>query len=180
MTDRSPQIHTKTSTFTLRIDDETFTSLQTESDSQDITLNAHINKILKRYVEWDTYEPKIDMIPMAKAVIKSLFNLMSEDEISYLVAKFGKNILQDISFFMKMGLDTDSFLIWFENRMKRSFVEFNSAQENDQFKCVLKHDMGLNWSIYHKKILEQIFNNVFNKRIDIEISEFILTFKFQK
>jgi hypothetical protein len=180
MTDRSSQIQTKTSTFTLRIDNETFTSLQTESDTQDITLNALINKILKRYAEWDRYEPKIDMIPMAKSVIRSLFNLMSEDEISYLVANFGKNIIQDISFFMKMGLDTDSFLIWLENRMKRSFVEFNSAQENDQFKCVLKHDMGLNWSIYHKKILEQIFNKVFNKRINIEISEFILTFRFQK
>ena len=176
MTDRSSQIQTKTSTFTLRIDNQTFTSLQTESDTQDITLNALINKILKRYAEWDRYEPKIDMIPMAKSVIRSLFNLISEDEISYLVANFGKNIIQDISF-MKMGLDTDSFLIWLENRMKRSFVEFNSAQENDQFKCVLKHDMGLNWSIYHKKILEQIFNKVFNKRIDIAISEFILTFR---
>ena len=40
----------KTSTFTLRIDENIIKSLQNESQLQDISLNNFINKILKRYV----------------------------------------------------------------------------------------------------------------------------------
>ena len=40
----------KTSTFTLRIDENIIKSLQNESQLQDISLNTLINKILKRYV----------------------------------------------------------------------------------------------------------------------------------
>ncbi|NOJ30150.1 MAG: hypothetical protein DA328_08295 [Nitrososphaeraceae archaeon] len=169
----------KTRTFTFRIDSETLKSLQSESDAQNITLNTLINKILKRYVEWDTYEPKLDMIPMARQVISGLFNLMTEEEISYLANNFGRNAVKDISLFMKMGLDPNSFLKWFESRMKRSFIEFNSTQNNDHFTCILKHNMGYNWSLYHKKILEKIFNEVFNKQVNIETSEYMLTFKFK-
>ncbi|HET9806676.1 MAG TPA: hypothetical protein VFP49_07195, partial [Nitrososphaeraceae archaeon] len=75
----------KTSTFTLRIDEDIIKSLQNESELHDITLNTLINKILTRYIEWDLYAPKVGMIPMAKPVVASLFNMMNEEEILDLV-----------------------------------------------------------------------------------------------
>jgi hypothetical protein len=170
----------KTSTFTLRIDEDITKLLQNESQLHDISLNTLINKILKRYVEWDSYEPKVGMIPMAKPVITTLFNMMSEEEILDLVSNFGKNVVQDIAYFMKMKSDPDSFLTWFEIRMRRSFVEFNHLQENDRHIYVLKHDLGYNWSLYHKKILERIFNEIFNKHVRITISDFMLTIQFER
>jgi len=170
----------KTSTFTLRIDEGIAKSLQNDSQLQDISLNTLINKILKRYVEWDSYEPKVGMIPMTKPVITTLFNMMSEEEILDLVINFGKNVVQDIAYFMKMKSDPDSFLTWFEIRMRRSFVEFNHLQENDRHIYVLKHDLGYNWSLYHKKILEKIFNEIFNKPIIIAITDFMLTIQFER
>jgi hypothetical protein len=170
----------KTSTFTLRIDEDITKLLQNESQLHDISLNTLINKILKRYVEWDSYEPKVGMIPMAKPVITTLFNMMSEEEILDLVSNFGKNVVQDIAYFMKMKSDPDSFLTWFEIRMRRSFVEFNHLQENDRHIYILKHDLGYNWSLYHKKILERIFNEIFNKHVRITISDFMLTIQFER
>ena len=167
-------------TFTLRIDEGIAKSLQNDSQLQDISLNTLINKILKRYVEWDSFEPKVGMIPMAKPVITTLFNMMSEKEILELVSNFGKNVVQDIAYFMKMKSDPDSFLTWFEIRMKRSFVEFNHLQENDRHIYILKHDLGYNWSLYHKKILERIFNEIFNKPVSIVISDFMLTIQFER
>ncbi len=170
----------KTSTFTLRIDEDIIKLLQNESQLQDISLNTLINKILKRYVEWDSYEPKVGMIPMAKPVITTLFNMMSEEEVSDLVLNFGKNVVQDIAYFMKMKSNPNSFLTWFEIRMRRSFVEFNHLQEDGNNIYILKHDLGYNWSLYHKKILEKIFNEVFNKPVKIAISNFMLTIQFDR
>jgi hypothetical protein len=64
--------------------------------------------------------------------------------------------------------------------MRRSFVEFNHLQEDDNNIYVLKHDLGYNWSLYHKKILEKIFNEVFNKPVRIAISDFMLTIQFER
>jgi hypothetical protein len=180
MDERNVQDKRKTNTFTLRIDEDVIKSLQNESELHDISLNTLINKILKRYIEWDLYAPKVGMIPMAKPVISSLFNMMNEEEILGLVSNFGKNVVQDIAYFMKMKTDPDTFLTWFEIRMRRSFVEFNHLQENDHHIYVLKHDLGYNWSLYHKKILEKIFNEIFNKPVHISISDFMLTIQFEK
>ena len=180
MDEHNAQDKRKTSTFTLRIDEGIAKLLQNDSQLQDISLNTLINKILKRYVEWDSFEPKVGMIPMAKPVITTLFNMMSEKEILELVSNFGKNVVQDIAYFMKMKSDPDSFLTWFEIRMRRSFVEFNHLQENDRHIYILKHDLGYNWSLYHKKILERIFNEIFNKPVNIVISDFMLTIQFER
>ena len=106
--------------------------------------------------------------------------MMSEEEILDLVSNFGKNVVQDIAYFMKMKSDPDSFLTWFEIRMRRSFVEFNHLQENDRHTYILKHDLGYNWSLFHKKILERIFNEIFNKPVKIAISDFMLTIQFER
>jgi hypothetical protein len=81
---------------------------------------------------------------------------------------------------MKMKTDPDTFLAWFEVRMRRSFVEFNHLQEKDHHIYILKHDLGYNWSLYHKKILEKIFNEIFNKPVHIAVSDFMLTIQFEK
>jgi hypothetical protein len=39
----------------------------------------------------------------------------------------------------------------------------------------MKHDLGYNWSLYHKTLLEQIFNEILNRRVDIMVSNTMLT-----
>lgn len=170
----------KTTTFTCRIEQGVLQLLEKESEDRGISLNTLMNIVLRNYVEWDFYEPKVGMIPMAKPVVSSLFDMMSEEEISELATNFGKNMIKDITLFMKMKLDYDTFLIWLETRMKRSFIEFNHTKEKEVFIYVLKHDLGYNWSLYHKKLLEIIFYEFFRKPIKIEITNSILKFTFSK
>ena len=42
----------------------------------------------------------------------------------------------------------------------------------------MKHDLGKNWSLYHKALLELIFNDMLGKHIDIIISPSTLHFTF--
>jgi hypothetical protein len=44
----------------------------------------------------------------------------------------------------------------------------------------IKHDICINWSYYYKVILERIFNEVFNKNVEINISEGSFTVAFEK
>ena len=170
----------KTSTMTFRIDDNVLRILRTESERHQISLNTLINQLLKRFVEWDMYESKVGMIPIAKPIVVELFNKMSKEEISKMALDIGKNAVHDISLFMKNKMDLDSFLSWFETRMNSSLTETNHSIQNGFHVYVLKHELGENWSLYHKIILQSIFNEIFEKTVDIQISNTTIRFKFRQ
>jgi len=168
----------KTATMTFRIDENIVTKLRDEADNREISLNTLVNQILKRFVEWGLFEPKLGLIPMAKPIVVELFENMSEDEIADMARRVGTNAVRDIALFMKHKMDLESFLNWFETRMKTSFVEVSHHKAEDgKHSYILKHDLGRNWSIFHKVILELIFNDVLGKRIDnIVVSPTTLSF----
>src|SRR6478752_1841220 len=142
---------------TFRIDNNVLKILKTESEKHQISLNSLVNQLLKRFVEWDMYEPKVGMIPIAKPVVVELFSKMSKEEISNMALNIGKNVVHDTALFIK-------------NRMNSSSTETNHSIQNGFNVYVLKHELGENWSLYHKIVLELIFNEIFEKSIDISIS----------
>ena len=83
----------KNSTMTFRIDNNVLKILKTESEKHQISLNSLVNQLLKRFVEWDMYEPKVGMIPIAKPVVVELFSKMSKEEISNMALNIGKNVV---------------------------------------------------------------------------------------
>src|SRR5919107_5382459 len=173
-------INKKTTTMTFRIDDNVLKTLRAESERQYISLNTFVIQLLKHFVEWDMYESKVGMIPIAKPIVVELFNKMSKEEISKMALDIGKNAVHDISLFMKNKMDLDSFLSWFETRMNSSLTETNHSIQNGFHVYVLKHELGENWSLYHKIVLELMFNEVFEKAVDITISNTTIRFKFRE
>jgi hypothetical protein len=157
--------------------------LRSEADSQGISLNSLINQILKSFLEWHIYEPKVGMVPLSKPVVQELFTKMSKEQMSEIAARVGKSEVQNAAIFMKGGrIDLDSFLSWFENRMRNSSIQMSHAfdEKSRIHTYIMKHDICENWSLYFKEILQYIFNEVLGKRIDISTSYSMLTFKFKQ
>ena len=48
----------KTRSITFRLDPAVVDSLQREADQKEISLNMLVNQVFRRYVKWDTFEPK--------------------------------------------------------------------------------------------------------------------------
>ena len=161
----------KTVTMTFRIEESMMAQLRAESDKREVSLNTFVNQILKRFVEWDMYEPKVGMIPIARPIVHTLFEKMSEEEIVEMARKVGKGAVHDIALFMKSRMDLDSFLSWFETRMKNSSIEFSHAAKDGRHTYVMKHDLGYNWSLYHKTMLELVFTEILQKRVQVTISD---------
>ena len=105
---------------TFRLDENVINTLRAESGRHKISLNAMINQILQRYVEWDMYESKVGLISFLRPVAVELFKKMSKQEIIELATSIGKNATNDAALFMKNKMDLDSFLSWLDVRMKNS------------------------------------------------------------
>jgi HicB-like protein involved in pilus formation len=123
----------KSNTLSFRIDRDNVKKLRSEAETQGISLNSLINQILKSFLEWHIFEPKVGMVPLSKPVVEELFTKMSKEQIIDIATRVGKNEVENAAMFMKGGnMGLDSFLSWFENRMKNSSIQmshvFNERQ----------------------------------------------------
>jgi hypothetical protein len=167
---------------TFRLDESNVKKLRIEAQKQGISLNSLMNHILKSFLEWHIFEPKVGFVPILKPVVEELFTKMSEEQITQIAANTGKEEVQNAVYFMKGKIDLDSFLSWFENRMKNSTIQVSHTFDRPSriSTYVIKHDICENWSLYLKQIIDYVFNNVFQKKVELFASSSMLVFRFKE
>ncbi|MGC2574493.1 MAG: hypothetical protein WA364_23515 [Candidatus Nitrosopolaris sp.] len=173
-----PELRKKTVTVTFRLDKDLITILRSESERQHISLNTMVNLIIQRFVEWDMYESKLGMVSFLRPVVVELLKQMTGQEVIALARGIGKRATNDAALFMKNKMDLDSFLSWLEVGMRNSSVEIKHNIDENTQTYILKHELGLNYSLFYKTILESIFNEILGKHIDCSYSDRILSFSF--
>ncbi|HEX7032994.1 MAG TPA: hypothetical protein VF172_08345 [Nitrososphaera sp.] len=168
-------------TITFRINNKVIEYFRKESEKRGISMNALVNQILDHYIEWDSYEPRIGMIPFPRTVLKEIFAEMSADQIARLATSVGKNTAIDMAIFMKGRIDVLGFISWLETRMGNS--GFEVVHRTDRLDGVhtitIKHDLGGNWSLYLKTLLESVLADVFKKQAEFIISDSMLSISFK-
>jgi len=170
----------KTATMTFRLDEEIIEKLRVESKNRAISTNTLVNQALKRFLEWDMYQTKIGLVSINKPVFVKVFEKFKQNEIIEIASNVGKNEVRDIALFMKGKIDLDSFISWFEMRMMNSSVQVSHSIEKGTHNYIMKHDLGKNWSIYHKTILELIFEEFLKKKIDVKYNKNMISFQFSE
>lgn len=168
----------KTSTITFRLDDDVLKRLRDESHKRQVSTNTLANQAFRRFLEWDIYEPVSGFVMINKPVFIEVFGKMKQTEIISIASRIGKNEVRDIALFMKGRMDLISFLSWFETRMINSSVQVSHTNMEGNHTYVMKHDIGKNWSIYHKTILELIFQEVFSRKIPVKADKNTISFRF--
>lgn len=154
--------------------------LRDESNKRQVSTNTLANQALRRFLEWDIYEPVSGFVMINKPVFIEIFGKMTQDEVISIASRIGKNEVRDIALFMRGKMDLISFLLWFETRMINSSVQVSHTRDNGFHTYVMKHDIGKNWSMYHKTILELLFQEAFNRKIPVKAEKNTISFQFSE
>ena len=106
---------------------------------------------------------------------------MSKEKILQIAANTAYEESENSIYFMKGSVELNSFLSWFEDRMKNSSIEVNNIFDKDSkmHTYVVKHDICENWSLYLKQLIESTFNEVLQKRVEARASNTMLSFTFK-
>ncbi|HET7389984.1 MAG TPA: hypothetical protein VFJ51_04100 [Nitrososphaeraceae archaeon] len=159
------------SSMTFDLDETVANKVYAEAQSQGINLNTYVNQIIKRFIEWDKFEPKAGLILISKPLLTELFTNRSKEEIISMARRVGKNTVQSTAIFIKGEnlLDLNSFLSWLEDEMDSYSIEIRHAikDNGNHHTYILNHDAGENYSLYHKTVLELIFEEALQKNINI-------------
>ena len=97
---------------TFDLDETVANKVYAEAQIQEINLNTYVNQIIKRFIEWDKFEPRTGLIPISKPLLTELFTNRSKQEIISMARRLGKNTVQSTAIFIKGEklLDLNSFL----------------------------------------------------------------------
>jgi hypothetical protein len=167
-------------TITFRINRKVVERLRKQSEESCISINALVNQVLRHYIEWESFEPRIGMIPFPKAVLGKMLAEMSEEQIAKLASSIGKDTAMDMAIFMRGRIDVLAFISWIETRMRNSGFEVEHRVDNAReiHTVMIKHDLGKNWSLYLKIMLESILAEFFKKQSEFIVSDSMLSLSF--
>ncbi|MGI0046004.1 MAG: hypothetical protein ACREBB_02285 [Nitrosotalea sp.] len=168
----------RTTTISLRLDEELLSKLRLESKNQEVSTNTLACQAFKRFLEWDICQPKMGDVSINKPVFIKIFENLTEAEVIKLACTIGKDDTRDVALFMKGKIDIESFMAWFVMQMVNSSVQISHTMDNNLHTYVMKHDLGKNWSLYHKTILEVIFEKTFNIKAELNCGARIISLRF--
>lgn len=172
----------KSRCITFRLEAGIVEELTKESEQKEISLNVLVNQILRRYSEWDRYENKLGIIPVPRAIMTALIekSLQIGKEAGIKDLEMHRNLLikeaatvafeslRESVLFMKNQFNLFSVLSILEEYMKvcgiNSEHKFDSGRRHI---FTLQHDMGENWSLFSKELLEKIFFELAQSKVKI-------------
>ncbi len=170
----------KTATITFRFDTEIIDKLQKEAKNHQVTTNTLATQALKRFLEWDIYQQRVGLVSLNKPVFVKIFQNLKEKEIIEIASTMGKDEMKDVALFMKGETDAKSFMDWFEMQILKSSFNVIHMIDDGTHTFVMKHDLGKNWSLYNKTILELIFEELFQKKIDVKYDKNMFALRFSE
>lgn len=150
----------KTETITARISKGTLNKLRSYAKSESTTINSAINQLLSHAVDWDIVAAKTGWVPIPKDILISYFDKLDDKTIMGVADASGKNVPKDMLLAMRGKFDIIEWTSILRSRAKAAGFHFNEISEDDAVKFIMKHDMGMKWSIYFQTYYDSAFKTL--------------------
>lgn len=145
MSKKSPK---KTTSF--RIEPKTLKGMERASIEDNITLNTLVNHVLAEYLSWERPSLKSGWIAIKNEVVKAMMNKLEDKEIQRLAVDAAREVTKDTLLSMTGSYDLKNWLFVTRMRSIKSGFHYQETQEDGMISIIIKHNMGLKWSLYHK------------------------------
>ncbi len=136
--DKSNGSNNKSSNFSCRLEKSTFSILEEEAESKNVSLNSLINSVLGHYVALDRHAKDIELISLTKRAIKKIFSDMDEKTITELAREVGGVVHRELVFLKYDKLTFDNLMqVLVINASRYGSVKYVS--ENHIHKICIHH-----------------------------------------
>ena len=117
-----------------------------------------VRQILSKYIRWDKFAGKMDMIPVSRVTMDSLCKGIDNHDIDKMVSDVLPVIRRSVMF-IKGGYDLNRCIETLEDYMKSSGVKSDHRVDGDTHSFIIQHELGMNWSVFTERVLSQIFRS---------------------
>ncbi len=147
---------------TFRVDADVFDAVSTLADKEKTSVNAVVNRALRRYVEWEIFAEKFGLQSVTGATITKLFDLVTEKQTRELGEHYGRNIAPELITFWFKKLDFATVLKALDllgMRYGRLF-HFDYVFDGEKYTLFIRHERGMKLSIYYEAAAKALFGKL--------------------
>ncbi len=167
-------------TRTIRFDKGLDEALQTIGRHERMSVNAIVNRLVRRYVEWDRYNEKIHIVEISPSLLTVLMNKCSLGEARELGSTMAKDVVRPSieQIFVDFTFNNVvEFLGRFAVYTRR--FDFEESVEGRKHLIMLRHSLGLKWSAYYGGMLTELLESGLGIKIKETIGQEACSAKFE-
>jgi hypothetical protein len=146
-----------------------------ESKKNNVALNTKIKQVIKDHLDWHANAADAKMIYMPKPWISKIVNQLTEQQISAIARDVSKEF-KDICLMLRGEFTMQSFLDVIITWLRVNGTPSRQIQKPNDFRLLVKHDMGYNYSLLVKEIFRCIVD-IFHIEIESIVTENMLVLR---
>ncbi len=143
----------KTEVGSFRLNKDVLSKLKKEAESEKLSLNSLVNKVLEAHVNWHSSAAKLGIVPIGSEVLIDLFKNMTDDELKKLAKKNAAIISEDL-LLLRHEDTLDAFLDLAKDYFGICGFPFSTREKNGNFRITVKHTLGKKYSLYIEEMVK--------------------------
>ena len=153
----------KTAVMTTRVSKELEDVLLKDAEQNGITESSLVNRILKKYVEWDRHAVKFRFVLLSADAFRTLLELMDDKTLTNAAETINFEYLEALTlfWFKKITLDTVLETVNLLGKYSGLF-EHELDHVDGSHAITLKHGLGKKWSSYVGALISQFIKKELN------------------
>jgi len=175
----SSKVERKSIIKTFRISESLVRSLQKEAADEGTTVNAYVNSILSRHLNWDKKLLEFGIAELPRSMLMSLLE-GCDDETLARIGRESFAVRKEMAEFFFQDSSPKGILNFLTARSRFNPKDQTKiTQEEDKYVIVMHHDFGPRWSIVVKNGLEEFVKQSFHVEPRISQGESVVTARFK-
>ena len=170
-----------TVTRSFRFDIELSKILEEEAERMDVSVNALVGIIIKRYAEFTRYLSKLDMVVINREFLTYLFESRDEEGLFMVGTKLGETVSVDTIMFWKKELTEQSVLDYIEKIVCRygHLGTYDEITHSSSRTIVIRHRLGKKGSKFFEGYLRSSLKSTIGKDALFEVTDSSVKFEIR-
>ena len=162
----------KSQPVTFRIDDACLSALKHESIEKKVSLNSLVHNLIDKYIDYYRHLEKFETIVMPRSILKTILELLSDEQISALANDLAKGDVNEFIHFKWGKKDQDSvleFLHMFFNEC--GYGGYRQESHENHHRLLIHHKLGKKGTLYLISFLKSLLGDIRTQDISFKSSE---------
>jgi hypothetical protein len=163
-----------------RIPEDTDKLLQKDAEDKRTSVNALINSIFTKYVEWDRYAERFGYISIGKQLLESILLATDEGKLAKIGDELGGQLTRQFIMFWFKRVNLDTFLAYVSMVCRYGGIaKYEMEMEGREYTITTIHELGLPWSHFLKHFIDQGLkaNLGISAQFDVSTNSVIVRFR---
>ena len=166
-----------TKTVSFRIPDHVVAELKSDAARLNVSPNTMLNNVLRRWLDWDRYAEKLDLIPVPKKLLSEIVLGSDAGQIHGLASKALLSFKEAVVL-MKGKYDLKRAIETLEEYMTAIGMASSHTISGSVHCFIVRHEMGVAWSMFMRAMLQEMFGELVPEtRVDFEMLDGIVSVK---